>query len=1461
MKIRRTIALLTAFMMVAAMVPAMALSAFAEDAQPEGERGLVTADGMHAYKIVGDNLIADGSFEGDDWGDQLTVGADHGNDGLEYTSSMADSGVWRRARLAADAYDGQYALRLDSTTSASGNVINDANKPASIKHYVYNDTNKAKKYYVGFYGMGPSSISFSLSSVDEYEESVAGTDAMLNQNGWTPVEGVIDVPRGKYLLINIYNMSAGTYIDNFVIYEITTDGDTQVFDNAMRAWRFNHEDGERVTADIKGIADRPGGDRSAKVEWSSSNPSIISATGDYNAPAEDTVVTLTAKISYGIFSTTRTYRFVAVGIGSDVRSKLIASVPYVVEGNLRLINTLEGYSGSRVTWSSSDTSIIDNNGRYKAPSEQGTLTLTATFTWEGAVIECPVEVIVGTHFSLISNGGFDVVRDLGNGTSEIYGWTTGVSGANGRTGVAQMTTETFDIAHETLTDANGRPYDNTYLVSKLHAGLDNAGSIRRYVKLTADKFYRLSFKARYMGTGTSDELYMGAYLVPSSGEELMIEPTANFATQYGTTYGGIYYKDYNEWHADAEGRLTADDGWRTYETILRPTALRSYLLIAGKWLNKTDNGQSDGRWGFDDFTLEEVNIPFYSDVTVNYLDYATGAVLKRARVETQQPGTMQYTVPESDKADITYLGETYRYDPTSTDSIVVAESDNVINLYFRRLVPVDINVNFVLVDGDGQELGAVKPAEKFSGYSGLENVAPDSVVGGKRGVLFIGEKTYRYVGGNDPFIASEDPDENVMNLRYVEVDNIIKNGGFNNGLTGWENRKGTAPTGTTIEFDSSLGSNVLSFGGGTGGKGDTNNLGTQWAVTSGKRYCLEFDLYGTVLTTNNYTYNKISDKVGTIDTDTRDAQGNILYEYGSAYSGSIGSWSHMSVIFTASTDVVYMQSSYFEGVKFANFMLYEYTSDFTADVTVNYLDRETGRQLKAPRVQPNVDGMNDGSLTYTATSADKNSITVDGQTYRYDTTSNDTVVVKPSGNVIDLYFVIYGPVSVDDIVIELNAEQELVLPTKVPVLYTDGTTPDTNVTWEEIPTIEPGDVVTIKGVTVAGLELNAVVKRFYIGDASLPGDYDQYDWVGLGEKFYAVEKGSRNLVTNGGFTDGCTGFTRASDGGQLNWTVVDNDKFNSGKAAHFEDKATGGGGEKTLRTFYNVKAGKSYYVAYHADNTSSSATSAQGTTGMSAFVATEGPASGKGWGDAKNSGVQIYSHIDNGGFNSWSSNGTANTDFPVIGTPKDRDDGVLQPGLNLLESIVNVPATATDPHIMLALGANGSNFVQYGDITLYEIVSKDKYYEGGAIGMSSKVTINLNGENVDEIYVNKGEAAPDLSSEYVDCVIDSSHIDTNEPNGGTIYVTDPAKLSSIIVGRTSVQVQARGESLNGVLIVAKYNTAGQLIDVETADISVADGEYQKVSIDLAAGTKLVRAMVVESVESLRPLLRSAAREF
>ncbi len=142
--------------------------------------------------------------------------------------------------------------------------------------------------------------------------------------------------------------------------------------------------------------DLPASFEGASITWKSSNAAVISDNGTVTYPAVDTQVTLTATFTYGLATAAKEYTVTVVGPKvppmDDVKtlreimekadfSSILQNGTIKKAGKLNLPSKLEGAS---ITWKSSNTAIIANNGTVKLPKKETKVTLTATFTYKTA---------------------------------------------------------------------------------------------------------------------------------------------------------------------------------------------------------------------------------------------------------------------------------------------------------------------------------------------------------------------------------------------------------------------------------------------------------------------------------------------------------------------------------------------------------------------------------------------------------------------------------------------------------------------------------------------------------------------------------------------------------------------------------------------------------------------------------------------------------------------------------------------------------------------------------------------------------------------------------------------------------------------------------------------------------------------------------------------------------------------
>ena len=212
---------------------------------------------------------------------------------------------------------------------------------------------------------------------------------------------------------------------------------------------------------------------------------------------------------------------------------------------------------------------------------------------------------------------------------------------------------------------------------------------------------------------------------------------------------------------------------------------------------------------------------------------------------------------------------------------------------------------------------------------------------------------YKYIASKSTDSVSVSADSENVCIRVFQLEeqpigsNLIENGSFENGTAGWQNRQGTDITGATVEYDSSIGANVMKLA--TLGKSSTQNIGTVWNVVIGKEYTISFDIYTDgLLTADNYQYNRLSDGFALGDVGQRENSGKDIIAWGAGLTAN--SWTHFEQNFTATTDTLYFQSSWSAGeMKFANFVLEEAGASSDGPepddtdkipVTIKYVDKD-----------------------------------------------------------------------------------------------------------------------------------------------------------------------------------------------------------------------------------------------------------------------------------------------------------------------------------------------------------------------------------------------------------------------------------------------------------------------------------------------------------------------------------------
>ncbi|MFI3328974.1 MAG: immunoglobulin-like domain-containing protein [bacterium] len=122
------------------------------------------------------------------------------------------------------------------------------------------------------------------------------------------------------------------------------------------------------------------------IIWSSSNVDVISITGEVTRPSVDTTVLLTAELEYNNETKEKEFNLKVIAQTNDsvlvdsAYNQLTLETTYTED--IYLIDEIDDVT---ITWSSSNTSVVSNNGLVTRPSVDTNVLLTATLTYNEVV--------------------------------------------------------------------------------------------------------------------------------------------------------------------------------------------------------------------------------------------------------------------------------------------------------------------------------------------------------------------------------------------------------------------------------------------------------------------------------------------------------------------------------------------------------------------------------------------------------------------------------------------------------------------------------------------------------------------------------------------------------------------------------------------------------------------------------------------------------------------------------------------------------------------------------------------------------------------------------------------------------------------------------------------------------------------------------------------------------------------
>ncbi len=891
MKKSRIIALLTAAVMIMSVIPA-----YAEVRASVGGY-FVDSDGA-VYEKSGNNMIVNPGFE-----NGLT-GLTENDEYYEVSSEVVHSGTQSLKAIKSTKGDGAITVYYP---------VADANDSYYLSFWYKNTDTVARRPRVTFAFTDSSKAIPTVE--DDFTEAThawvqAGTqsndqDMAYSKGDWvqysTVLKGNGNADACANVVLNIYGLTKNVaYVDDFELYTLTPAGEFgDKFADAIAEW----ETKSMPHGSLEGFGTielpREVSVEGIGVEWTSSSVAINAETGEYSSQAEEELVILTAKLyAEGREDVFYTYEYPYIvksmfvpyveWMNTEVLSKLGSSIA----GDLTLPKTHEiaGYYPATITWSCSDDTVIDADGKFTAPETTKYVELIAT-------IECNGETTVVTKRMKAIGGNI-----VGDGLIMYYDFEKPLGKG------------------DTL-------YDNSQNENVYNAEVENVNIINGYAQLSSGTII--------LPTNYGNEL-TGSYSVSmwANLDKSIAQSGAMF--RFFDFGGGTYTSQFLR-YIPATGQLSFMD--------------RGTSGGGDTWaINTTVTGMVQ-TWKLVTFTYEYGTS---SSIARVYID---GVEVANSGSNTTLTNTINMITGQSSTTG--FIGRTQWANGDNPDFVGLMDdvriynraitAEEVATLYneTRPTITAPVTIKFQDVEGNTLKDDVTLSVDVDTDYD---------VPASYKSIPSYSDGQYRHIY---KYIASKSTDsvsvsadsENVCILVFQLEEqplgsNLIENGSFENGTAGWTNRQGTAITGATVEYDSSIGANVMKIA--TGGKSDTNNIGTVWNVEVGKEYTISFDVYATAaVSESNYQFNRLTDGFKLGDVGQRENSGNGIIEWGAGLTA--GSWTHFEKNFTAATDTLYFQSSWTEEMRYTNFVLEEAGASSDGPepddtdkipVTIKYVDKD-----------------------------------------------------------------------------------------------------------------------------------------------------------------------------------------------------------------------------------------------------------------------------------------------------------------------------------------------------------------------------------------------------------------------------------------------------------------------------------------------------------------------------------------
>lgn len=297
-----------------------------------------------------------------------------------------------------NAKDTRYAISRTNWTGESGVSLATPFPKGEWKHVAY--TQKDGKGYIYLDGVQKKDGDVSITPKELADE--AGSAYKYNFLGKACYKGDAYLKGAKYCDFRIYDGALSAQQINALKDEKLAQLNTELNKNLLQSAINNLVIPEKTKQDLS----LPTADGNVAISWATSNDKVITTTGKITRPAAgqpDAKATLTATFSLGGTSLAKDYE-VTVLAQLDTEGCIDYDLENIaIKGNIDnlysdLILPTTTVEGSILTWKSSDTDYLSDNGRLNKIADKGqkkVVILTATAEKDGMKKSREIEVTIG----------------------------------------------------------------------------------------------------------------------------------------------------------------------------------------------------------------------------------------------------------------------------------------------------------------------------------------------------------------------------------------------------------------------------------------------------------------------------------------------------------------------------------------------------------------------------------------------------------------------------------------------------------------------------------------------------------------------------------------------------------------------------------------------------------------------------------------------------------------------------------------------------------------------------------------------------------------------------------------------------------------------------------------------------------------------------------------------------------